>query len=533
MSAFLTENPRKRLLLEIFALLFIVLIAALVRYPNLGVNPGWYSDEGMLVDIANHLNNGEVQYMALKGPLLMVGRPPLFVNLLALAFRLAGPGILTLRILTATLGIISVVMLYLMIRGCLGEKGIPLAFLSALMLTLSPMAILYSRVAFSYSLLTPLVLLTMLASWKYANTGNHRWLSVAALAVGIGLLSDFTMLTILVPVLIVVLIHRWRDIFLVLGIALLPILIYFAILLISQPDESLFDLIFLLNRSKGLSLTAYIPAWIMNFGLLLEHDHWFLPALVGVFILKPVRFGQFSLLFWAVPMIIMARSLIVAGIGYYYASPLLPIISLGLGSLVLFGIPRISELTREAVSFLLTKVNHMSRGLSRGKAESVIKVISSVVITAIVLFPMVFYYFNSLYQVNTHLASNLDGFMVDPTSGIAAVEFVNSNVTAEELVIASPALAWALDCRTADFQMALVIDGTETIHFPPGVLSARFAYDTHLVTARFVILDPVWENFGITSIPEVAEMAELIRNEWVLVFEEGDIQVFENPGKLN
>ncbi|MGB8252529.1 MAG: hypothetical protein WCF08_04895, partial [Anaerolineaceae bacterium] len=81
-------DSKKLLLLEILAMLLIVMLAGLVRYTNLENNPGWYTDEGTLIDIAQHINKGEIQYMAVTDSVLMFGRPPLFVNLLALAFRL-------------------------------------------------------------------------------------------------------------------------------------------------------------------------------------------------------------------------------------------------------------------------------------------------------------------------------------------------------------------------------------------------------------------------------------------------------------
>jgi hypothetical protein len=529
MQTSLTGNSKKILLLEITGLLLVVLMAALVRFPNLETNPGWYSDEGTLIDIASHLNKGEVQYMAVKGPLLMVGRQPLFVGLLALVFRLAGPGIGTLRALTATLGIVTIVMLYLMIRGCLGVKGIPLAFLAALMLTISPMAITYSRVAFSYSLASPLILLVMLATWKYAYTGNHWWLLLASVSIGVVSMSDFLMLVVLAPVIVVVLIRRWRDIFLATGIALLPFVIYIGILLLSQPHETMFDLNYLFMRSRGLSPLAYLPAWIINYGLLLSHDYWFLPALIGMFVIKPFRFGQFLLLFWALPIIIMTRSVYVAGIGYYYMSPFLSVIALGMAAVILYGIPRISEVIGDGVRFVITRWGRKPSRDMLGKFGRWVRLINVLAVICVIVFPMGFNYFNSLYQVNARFDNSLDWILVDPSAGKAAADYVNENTNPEELVIASPALAWALNCHTAEFQMVLAIDGIKTPHLPGGIDRSRFAYDTHLGSARYVILDPVWDNFGVKSIPEVADMVDMIRAEWKLVLEDGDVQVYENP----
>jgi 4-amino-4-deoxy-L-arabinose transferase-like glycosyltransferase len=532
MYASLSMNSKRLHLLEAAGLVLIILMAALVRYPNLETNPGWYSDEGTLIDIASHLSMGETRYMAINGPLLLVGRQPLFVGMLALIFRMTGPGIVPLRMLSATLGIITIVMLYLMIRACLGVNGIPLAFLSALMLTLSPMGITYSRVAFSYSLSSPLLLITMLASWKYAYTGKRFWLMLATFAVGLAAMSDFLMLAVLAPVLIIVLIRRWQDIFYAVGIALLPAAVYISVLLITQTHETVFDLQYLFSRSSGLSPLSYLPSLIINYGLLISHDQWFLPALIGMFLIKPFRFGQFLLIFWVLPIMIMVKSVNVAGIGYYYTSPFLSLVALGLGAIILYGIPKMAEVISDVVRILLTKLMGVSPEASGVRLNRWIRIITIIAIISVVLSPLSYYYFNSLYQVNTRFTSSLDWILVDPLSGKAAIDYVNENTSQEDLVIASPALAWKMDCRTAEFQMVLAIDGIKTPHLPGNINPSRFAYDTHLALASYAILDPVWENFGIKSIPEVAQMAEFIRNEWVLVFEDGDVQIYDNPAMI-
>jgi hypothetical protein len=524
------SNPSKKyLILEIAGVILIAIMAAFLRYPNLEVNPGWYSDEGMLIDVANHLNQGEQQYMAIKDSLLLFGRPPLFVNLLALIFRYFEPGILTLRVLTATLGILTIVMLYLMVRICLGRKGIPLAFLSAIMLTISPMGVLYSRMGYSYSFLSPLVLLTMLSAWKYAFSGNRWWLVAASLLIGIGSLSDIMMFTIFVPLAILVLIRRWRDIFMTLGLVLIPFTIYIIVMLIIEPQAFLFDLKYTFLRVQGFSLLEYIPVWLFNYGLILKHDYWVFPALVGMVLIKPVRFGQFVILFWAVPLVILARSFLVAGLGYYYTSPLISLIALGVAALIIYGTSKLFDLTGDAVRFLYKRYSKKPGTILTKNCDRVIKFVNAFVIIFVVIVPIGFNYIYTIAQVQDYFSSSLDPFVIDPASGKAVAEYVNNTTDPDELVIASPALAWTLDCHTAEFQMALAIDGIETLHLPIGIDQSRFAYDTRLTTARYVILDPIWENFGIPSMPEVADMADTVRTEWNLVFEDGDIQVYENP----
>ena len=145
------SHSRVWLLVEMAALGLILALAALLRFPNLAVNPGWYSDEGTLVAIAQKLAQGGWQYLALNQSMLIVARPPVFLLILAGLFRVLEPGIAVLRLLTASLGMASVLLTYLLVRRVGRSPG--LALLSALFLAIYPQAVLYSRIGFSYNLL--------------------------------------------------------------------------------------------------------------------------------------------------------------------------------------------------------------------------------------------------------------------------------------------------------------------------------------------------------------------------------------------
>ena len=79
-------------------LLLIIVLAAYLRLVNLPDNPGWYSDEGTILDIAHHLLDGEWQYLAINQSTLIAARLPLFPLLVAGAMRFFGPDIATLRL---------------------------------------------------------------------------------------------------------------------------------------------------------------------------------------------------------------------------------------------------------------------------------------------------------------------------------------------------------------------------------------------------------------------------------------------------
>ena len=157
-----TASPK---IFGFITLLAILALAAYLRLVNLTNTPGWYTDEGTHLDIAQHLLQGHTQYMAITQSTLLFAKLPLFEILLAGALFLKND-IGALRAVTGTLGVISVGVLYGVVYQT-QKQNIVLALLAAFVLAIYPPAILYSRFGFSYNLLTPLVLLSYLALWKY------------------------------------------------------------------------------------------------------------------------------------------------------------------------------------------------------------------------------------------------------------------------------------------------------------------------------------------------------------------------------
>jgi len=102
--------------LEPLAVALILLLAAYLRLANVAVNPAWYTDEGTHLDMARHLLQGQVQYLAINQSWLLFSRLPLFEILLGGAALVGGVSMLTLRTVTACLGVITAAVLYVAAR---------------------------------------------------------------------------------------------------------------------------------------------------------------------------------------------------------------------------------------------------------------------------------------------------------------------------------------------------------------------------------------------------------------------------------
>ncbi|NWF69838.1 MAG: glycosyltransferase family 39 protein [Chloroflexi bacterium] len=523
----MTETSTRTPLLraaEIFILALILLLAAYLRLTNVSENPGWYTDEGTWIEIAQHLSEGRVQYMAINQSVLLFGRPPLFVGLLAFFFTTGGEGIQTLRILTGLLGVLSVLGLWWFVRRA---HGALLALLAAVMLAIYTNAIIYNRIGFSYNLLTPFVLLAAWGMWEYLGTQRRRWLALAALAIGLGGLCDLMILNLLLPLVLVVLARRWRDLLWSIPLAGTPFVAYVLISLLTIPSNAfLFDLQFTFGRLNRLSFINQLAAIPLNLTSLWTNDVWMIPGIIGLFLLPSVRLKRLTLLLFLVPLITLARTVTISGISYYYITPLLPFIALGMASLVYYGIPFVFKTAQdgfERITILYLKRQPRLRAY-------LIAAGTVLVVFVLVVAPfMVLTGFNVSY-LDSGFSVYIDSLLLDPDAARAVAVYVNEHIRTDESVIASPGIGWIFNANVADFQMMVAYEGLDTVHLPADLPRDRYAFDPRYSAARFFVIDNLWVTWAIpNNPPRLGQIVEDVQENWPLVFEAGKIRVYENP----
>jgi hypothetical protein len=511
---------RRAFVLEIFAFCLVLALAAYLRLTNVADNPGWYTDEGTHLDIAQNLLHGRVQYLAINQSTLMFAKLPLFELLLAgllgsvgqATEPVAGIGTLRaialLRALTGTLGITSVGLLYVVVRRTQRGRDPALALLAALMLAIYPQAVVYSRFGFSYNLLAPLVLLAMLGCWEYLASGRRRWLALAALTIGLGGVSDLWMFALVAPLALVVLKRNWRDLLWNLGLVLLPFGLYAAVMLATTPQAFLFDLNFTLFRLSKLSLPAQARTLVTNYSTLIFRDVWIALGLVGLFLLRPLCFRRLSLLMFLLPTLILGRTTALYSLGFYYMIPLLPFAGLGVAALIRYGVPYIWQTARQALP--------RYRIIAVGAASVALLVVATPFLASLE---------STVRQVHSQLVTPIDPFLIDPGHARVAAEFVNAHAEPDDVVVASPTLAWLIDVSVADVQMATVVAGYAAPDLPTNIPTDRFAFDPDYRRARFVIVDNLWHNWAVWNVPGAPEvLCEM--QEWPLMFEAGEIKVY-------
>ena len=513
---------------EIIILILILVIAAYLRFLNIADNPGWYSDEGTLVEVAQNLTEGKFQYLAINKSTLIVARLPLFPSILALIFSFVEYGITPLRYLSAGLGVVTIGLLYWVVIKINEEENVLLALTAAFFLAIYPPAILYSRLGFSYNLLAPLVVILLWLLYKYLQSSKLKWILISGFVVGLGSISDLMMFTFAPVIALIVLYKRWKDLFLALGITFLPFAVYCLVMFLSQGDAFIYDFNFTFFRLGEIPLIAQYPSIVFNYAALIFKDYWWTMAVIGLFLLSEERLKYLALLLFFIPVFMLARTASLPGLGLYYLSPLFPLIAFGAAALIVQGTPYAIGILKKGLEIFMDQFDFWK------KFEKIINLSVfigvSLILFLIVISPFVITLALGAYQAQTSLRPEISPVLVNVNDAQNSIDYVNGNVAKEDLVLASPAIAWAIESNAADFQMAVASKGGDTKHLPNDIPQDRFSFDPDYEKAAYIIIDPIWINWAVPNMVEVELMVENVK-EWPLVYSSGQIEVYQNPGK--
>lgn len=510
----------------------ILILAGYLRFYNLSTNPGWYGDEGTLVEIAGNLLEGRIEYYSLGRSTLLAARLPLFPVLLAGVMRLFGKGITTLRYFTAGLAVSSVFFLYWTVRHMLGKEGQWMAFTAALLLAIYPGAVFYSRIGFSYNLLPLIVIGVMGLFWEYLETENKSYLLISGLLLGIGTVSEVVMFAFLPVLFLVGAVKNWKWAFQAVLTAMVPLGIYAGLNLLLIPDVFLYDVQYTFFRLGELPLIIQYPFAVYNLTKLISSDVWWAFAVIGLFMIKNKKLRHLSFLMFIIPLFLLARTAYLPELSFYYLIPLFPVVALGAAGLLTRGTPVVIEMIQRGVESLIhliglhKKQNIFIKTLRKWAVPLTVSLIGFPVLFGPFLIPAV----EGVISVRSGLNSSLEPILVDPETALEAVNFVNQRTTADDLVITSPAIGWALDARVVGFQLAMAYRGEATKHFPDDLPRERFVHPADYQQASFALVDPMWKNWGVPNLEGLQPITDQV-GSWELVLDNDQIQVYQNPDR--
>ena len=199
-------------------LLAILLIASVLRLWKLSSNPvSLFGDE---LDVGYQaysiLKTGSDYYgnfMPIHFHSLAEWRTPLYLYSAAPTVAIFGISPLGVRLPAAIFGILGVYVIYLLAKEILSYNKIPTikhtqALLAALLLSLSPWHIQYSRAGFEVTLLLLLLLSALWLFFKSLTNAKYLWLSVACFALTPWVYSTAKLFT---PMLLIYLFIAWRK----------------------------------------------------------------------------------------------------------------------------------------------------------------------------------------------------------------------------------------------------------------------------------------------------------------------------------
>ena len=497
-------------------------MGAFLRFYNLRTAPGWYSDEGSWVAIASDLARGDTGYLAIGESFFITGHPPLFFLLLAALFRLGGTDILWARLLSAGSGFLALLLIYPVTKAIAGRR---IGVVATLLYALYPAAVSYTRIGFTYSLLTPLYLLGLYTIQRYWSSGQRGWVLLAALCAGLCAATELAGATFPLFLIGILLLRQPRHALVALPIITLPTVCWVAWMWIEAGSAFSFDLAFTLSRTSS-PLPVQLARVVIYYYNALSWDLWFALGTLGLFALPTSRSRGLIGGFYFVALVFLMRTVNIGGLGYYFLIPYHPIICVGMASLLIKGIVLIKNRGEgDFHSWLATRIPRLRW------RRRVVLLLNSLLMFLFILSPFLV----TVYEVTSFDSIPLArisaaGLFAPPDTGTEVVSYINSHTSDDDVVLASPTITWLIRAQAADFQMAVAASGQDSYHLPGNLPPSRFRYDPSLATATYVVIDPLWRGWASQTMPEVAEMVQEVEEGWNLEIQFGDFEVYRNPG---
>jgi len=165
---------------ELLLLALITLVAAILRLYRLDdTPPGLCGDTAYKGIGANRILTGEYPIFFEES---WGGIEPMYMYLLAGLFAVLGSTPLTIKLLSGIIGIVTVPLLYLLVREMLSSRVVGL--LASAFLAISYWHISYSRLGWEIILGPPFVILTLYLLWRALE--SSRWLDFASTGLALG-----------------------------------------------------------------------------------------------------------------------------------------------------------------------------------------------------------------------------------------------------------------------------------------------------------------------------------------------------------
>ena len=173
----------------LFAALIVLGFAAAIyfRFANLRLYPGWYSDEGNQIDLAENWMQGKWQnYGVIGAPYSQ--RPPLYMYTISAAMDLFGVDISVSRGVSAAANLICLGLAGWIAWKAIGRKE---GLLTLWVAAMAPWIVIFGRLGLTYNLMAPFFLMSLIAIWFYFRKPSIGWLVAASTAAALAFSTDY------------------------------------------------------------------------------------------------------------------------------------------------------------------------------------------------------------------------------------------------------------------------------------------------------------------------------------------------------
>lgn len=517
------KQTRPQIILDSAFLILITGIAIYFRFTNFSQNPGIYNDEGTLLNISINLFQGKAEYLGIQGSWLLAGRMPVFPWLLAFTYNFVKPDLWVLRLFTASSGVLSVILLFLFLRSLPDSRLIFLKYLSPLVLAIHPKFVLFNRIGFGYNLLIPLTIIILWFLWTYAESKQDRWLVFASLVAGLGLLIELAYISFIAFIVLAVAFINLRKAPYAILLSLFALLIYFSASYSLYGNWFLFDWQVTFGRGTSLPFLNQIGKIILNFIFFVFDDYSVLISILGVISLPNRRLGVMALLGIVIPYIITARTFSTLSHSYYYFLPYIPFVAIGISNTIIQVSKWIFDFSDELTTTILSQ-KVPARIMERLKVF-----LFDTIFLFTIIAPAAVLIIGLHLQTTQQFQTSFDHLLINTEEFNQVTDFVNHLAEPGDLIIASPAVAWALNANTTDYQISIAVNESPTIHFPQGIPKERMRFESSIEKADYVIIDPIMRSWKSYEIPGIEEWIIKVETEWLQVMQTKTISVFRNP----
>jgi len=236
----------------------VVVLAFLFRFHSLETVPHWDFDEGYNMRYAFDLLHGEVLWFAIK--YTFIPHPPLFFLAYAVVVKYLGVGVYTIRLLTASYGILTTITLYFIGREMFNPKvGVLASFIYAV----SPEAVYWNRLGYANNQFVLLSVLSLYFFQKHSKKPARWHLLLGCMFLGLSVVTEYLGVLTVAAVALFFYVYRRKETLHVLVLSLIPTAMVFGFMLFYRPDYFLFDLYY--QYYRFFSLPKVIASLVLLF----------------------------------------------------------------------------------------------------------------------------------------------------------------------------------------------------------------------------------------------------------------------------